>query len=117
MRQSTGLNNILVKMKHRPQRSPVGVVFSQAFDRRHGERTNVNNGVKKNGVVSTDHKDRRFSCVIVFPALALFSEAFEKVQLCLVFNLELKFDDYIVYEQEYLIKVLQIIMKVVYEYT
>ncbi|KAL7608283.1 glycerophosphodiester phosphodiesterase GDPD2 [Lactuca sativa] len=43
-------------------------------------------------------------------------EAFEKVNRCLGFNIELKFDDYIVYEKEYLIKILQIIMKVVYEY-
>lgn len=43
-------------------------------------------------------------------------EAFEKVNPCLGFNIELKFDDYIVYEKEYLIKILQVIMKVVYEY-
>ncbi|KAI3699956.1 hypothetical protein L2E82_44566 [Cichorium intybus] len=43
-------------------------------------------------------------------------EAFEKVNPGLGFNIELKFDDYIVYEQEYLIHTLQVIMKVVYEY-
>ncbi|KAL9994891.1 putative glycerophosphodiester phosphodiesterase [Helianthus debilis subsp. tardiflorus] len=43
------------------------------------------------------------------------AEAFEKVNPCLGFNIELKFDDYVVYEQEYLIHVLQVILKVVYE--
>jgi len=39
-------------------------------------------------------------------------EAFEKVNPCLGFNIELKFDDFIVYEQQYLIHVLQVILKV-----
>lgn len=43
-------------------------------------------------------------------------EAFEKVNPNLGFNIELKFDDYIVYEEEYLIHTLEVIMKVVYEY-
>lgn len=43
-------------------------------------------------------------------------EAFEKVNPCLGFNIELKFDDFIVYEQQYLIHVLQVILKVVYEF-
>jgi len=42
-------------------------------------------------------------------------EAFQKVNPCLGFNIELKFDDYVVYEQEYLIHTLQAILKVVYE--
>lgn len=42
-------------------------------------------------------------------------EAFQKVNPSLGFNIELKFDDYVVYEQEYLIRVLQVILKVVYE--
>ncbi|KAJ0694573.1 putative glycerophosphodiester phosphodiesterase [Helianthus annuus] len=43
------------------------------------------------------------------------AEAFQKVNPCLGFNIELKFDDYVVYEQEYLIHVLQVMLKVVYE--
>lgn len=43
-------------------------------------------------------------------------EAFEKVNPCLGFNIELKFDDYIVYEEEALVHALQVIMKVVYEF-
>lgn len=42
-------------------------------------------------------------------------EAFQKVNTCLGFNIELKFDDNVVYEQEYLIHVLQVVLKVVYE--
>ncbi|XP_071693515.1 glycerophosphodiester phosphodiesterase GDPD1, chloroplastic-like [Rutidosis leptorrhynchoides] len=42
-------------------------------------------------------------------------EAFQKVNPCLGFNIELKFDDHVVYEQEYLIHVLEVILKVVYE--
>ncbi|XP_071701818.1 glycerophosphodiester phosphodiesterase GDPD2-like isoform X2 [Rutidosis leptorrhynchoides] len=42
-------------------------------------------------------------------------EAFQNVNPCLGFNIELKFDDYVVYEEEYLIHVLQVILKVVYE--
>ncbi|KAL9998337.1 putative glycerophosphodiester phosphodiesterase [Helianthus debilis subsp. tardiflorus] len=42
-------------------------------------------------------------------------EAFQKVNPCLGFNIELKFDDYVVYEQEYLVHVLQVILKVVRE--
>nr|XP_043606906.1 glycerophosphodiester phosphodiesterase GDPD2-like [Erigeron canadensis] len=41
-------------------------------------------------------------------------EAFQKVNPILGFNIELKFDDHVVYEQEYLIHVLQVILKVVY---
>ncbi|PWA38748.1 PLC-like phosphodiesterase, TIM beta/alpha-barrel domain-containing protein [Artemisia annua] len=42
-------------------------------------------------------------------------EAFQKVNPGLGFNIELKFDDYVVYEEEYLNHVLQVILKVVYE--
>ncbi|KAJ0844090.1 putative glycerophosphodiester phosphodiesterase [Helianthus annuus] len=42
-------------------------------------------------------------------------EAFQKVNPCLGFNIELKFDDYVVYELEYLVHVLQVILKVVHE--
>lgn len=40
-------------------------------------------------------------------------EAFEKVNPCLGFNIEVKFDDHIVYQQDHLIHVLQAILKVV----
>lgn len=39
-------------------------------------------------------------------------EAFKKVNSRLGFNIELKFDDYIVYEQDYLVHVLQTILQV-----
>ncbi|KAL9248905.1 Glycerophosphodiester phosphodiesterase GDPD1, chloroplastic-like protein [Drosera capensis] len=42
-------------------------------------------------------------------------EAFEKTDPILGFNIELKFDDNIVYDQDYLISVLQSILKVVFE--
>ncbi|XP_024975156.1 uncharacterized protein At2g33490-like isoform X2 [Cynara cardunculus var. scolymus] len=40
-------------------------------------------------------------------------EAFQKVNPCLGFNIELKFDDYIVYQQHHLTHLLQLIFKVV----
>ena len=43
-------------------------------------------------------------------------EAFQKVNPCLGFNIELKFDDYIVYDQHYLTHVLQLIFNVVSQY-
>ncbi|KAI8533378.1 hypothetical protein RHMOL_Rhmol10G0004600 [Rhododendron molle] len=43
-------------------------------------------------------------------------EVFEKVNLCLGFNIEVKFDDHIVYKQDHLTHVLQAILKVVFEY-
>ncbi|XP_058186937.1 glycerophosphodiester phosphodiesterase GDPD1, chloroplastic-like [Rhododendron vialii] len=43
-------------------------------------------------------------------------EAFEKVNPCLGFNIEVKFDDHIVYQQDHLIHVLQAILKVVFDY-
>ncbi|KAE9448997.1 hypothetical protein C3L33_19095, partial [Rhododendron williamsianum] len=43
-------------------------------------------------------------------------EAFEKVNPCLGFNIEVKFDDHVVYQQDHLIHVLQAILKVVFEY-
>lgn len=39
-------------------------------------------------------------------------EAFQQVEPTLGFNIELKFDDYIVYDQDYLIHHLQAILKV-----
>ncbi|KAL2529223.1 Glycerophosphodiester phosphodiesterase GDPD1 [Forsythia ovata] len=42
-------------------------------------------------------------------------EAFQKVNPSLGFNIELKFDDHIVYQEEFLINVLQAILQVVYE--
>ena len=47
--------------------------------------------------------------------LCTLQEAFQKVNPCVGFNIELKFDDSVVYEQNHLIHVLQVIMKVVYE--
>ncbi|KAJ0469725.1 putative glycerophosphodiester phosphodiesterase [Helianthus annuus] len=43
-------------------------------------------------------------------------EAFEKVNPKLGFNIELKFDDDVVYEEDHLVHVLQVILKVVYEH-
>ncbi|XP_076917444.1 glycerophosphodiester phosphodiesterase GDPD1, chloroplastic-like [Bidens hawaiensis] len=43
-------------------------------------------------------------------------EAFEKVNPKLGFNIELKFDDDMVYEEDHLVHVLQVILKVVYEH-
>lgn len=48
--------------------------------------------------------------------LCTLKEAFEKVEPSLGFNIELKFDDNIVYEQEYLTHVLQAIVEVVFQY-
>ncbi|KVI09198.1 Glycerophosphoryl diester phosphodiesterase [Cynara cardunculus var. scolymus] len=47
--------------------------------------------------------------------LCTLQEAFQKVNPCIGFNIELKFDDNVVYEQDHLIHVLQVIMKVVSE--
>ncbi|KAF8390700.1 hypothetical protein HHK36_025227 [Tetracentron sinense] len=43
-------------------------------------------------------------------------EAFQKVDPSLGFNIELKFDDHIVYQEEELVHVLQVILEVVFEY-
>ncbi|KAI4350471.1 hypothetical protein L6164_004923 [Bauhinia variegata] len=48
--------------------------------------------------------------------LCTLQEAFQRVEPKLGFNIELKFDDYIVYDQGYLNNVLQVILKVVFEY-
>lgn len=45
-------------------------------------------------------------------SLCTLEEAFVKVAPNLGFNIELKFDDHIVYEQDYLVHVLQTILKV-----
>nr|KJB70699.1 hypothetical protein B456_011G087800 [Gossypium raimondii] len=44
------------------------------------------------------------------------AETFQKVDPSLGFNIELKFDDHIVYQQDHLIHVLQVILQVVSEY-
>ncbi|KAB1202851.1 Glycerophosphodiester phosphodiesterase GDE1 [Morella rubra] len=49
-------------------------------------------------------------------SLCTLQEAFERVEPSLGFNIELKFDDYIVYEQDYLIHVLQAVLQVVIAY-
>ncbi|XP_076954348.1 glycerophosphodiester phosphodiesterase GDPD1, chloroplastic-like [Bidens hawaiensis] len=43
-------------------------------------------------------------------------EAFEKVNPKVGFNIELKFDDHVNYTQDHLLHVLQVVLKVVYEY-
>lgn len=45
-------------------------------------------------------------------SLCTLQEAFEQVEPSLGFNIELKFDDYVVYEQDYLINVFQAILQV-----
>ncbi|KAL2320344.1 hypothetical protein Fmac_029313 [Flemingia macrophylla] len=49
-------------------------------------------------------------------SLCTLEEAFVKVEPTLGFNIELKFDDHIVYEQDYLVHVLQAVLKVVFDY-
>lgn len=45
-------------------------------------------------------------------SLCTLREAFEKVEPTMGFNIELKFDDHIVYHQDYLIRVLQAVLQV-----
>jgi glycerophosphodiester phosphodiesterase len=47
-------------------------------------------------------------------SLCTLEEAFDKVNPCLGFNIEVKFDDHIVYQQDHLTHVLQAILKVVH---
>ncbi|KAH7847810.1 hypothetical protein Vadar_030480 [Vaccinium darrowii] len=49
-------------------------------------------------------------------SLCTLEEAFEKVNPCLGFNIEFKFDNHIVYQQDHLTHVLQAILKVVFEH-
>ncbi|PIA41942.1 hypothetical protein AQUCO_02100052v1 [Aquilegia coerulea] len=49
-------------------------------------------------------------------SLCTLQEAFQNVDSSLGFNIELKFDDYIDYQEEELVQVLQVILQVVYEY-
>ncbi|PON61245.1 Glycerophosphoryl diester phosphodiesterase [Parasponia andersonii] len=49
-------------------------------------------------------------------SLCTLQDAFEQVDPSLGFNIELKFDDHIVYDQDYLNRVLQAILKVVFGY-
>lgn len=49
-------------------------------------------------------------------SLCTLQEAFQQVDSNVGFNVELKFDDHIVYEQDYLIRVIQAILKIVFEF-
>ncbi|KAL5864545.1 hypothetical protein ACOSQ3_002059 [Xanthoceras sorbifolium] len=49
-------------------------------------------------------------------SVCTLQEAFQQVDTTLGFNIELKFDDHIVYQQDYLFRVLQAILQVVFEY-
>ncbi|XP_050234677.1 glycerophosphodiester phosphodiesterase GDPD1, chloroplastic-like [Mercurialis annua] len=49
-------------------------------------------------------------------SVCTLKDAFQLVEPSLGFNIELKFDDHIVYQQDYLNNVLQAILQVVYEY-
>lgn len=51
-------------------------------------------------------------CVETDDSVCTLEEAFQQVNSTLGFNIELKFDDHIVYPQEYLIRVLQAILQV-----
>ncbi|KAJ8751987.1 hypothetical protein K2173_000733 [Erythroxylum novogranatense] len=50
-------------------------------------------------------------------SLCTLQDAFQSVKPSLGFNIELKFDDHIVYQQDHLIWVLQTVLKVVFEYS
>ncbi|KAE8707665.1 Glycerophosphodiester phosphodiesterase GDPD1 [Hibiscus syriacus] len=49
-------------------------------------------------------------------SLCTLQEAFLKVEPSLGFNIELKFDDYKVYQQDHLTRILQVILQVVFEF-
>ncbi|MCL7024336.1 hypothetical protein MKW94_009358 [Papaver nudicaule] len=49
-------------------------------------------------------------------SLCTLQEAFQKVNSSLGFNVELKFDDYVIYKEEELVLALQAVLKVVFEY-
>ncbi|KAE8715874.1 Glycerophosphodiester phosphodiesterase GDPD1 [Hibiscus syriacus] len=49
-------------------------------------------------------------------SLCTLQEAFVKVEPSLGFNIELKFDDYKVYQQDHLTRILQVILQVVFEF-
>ncbi|KAG6793301.1 hypothetical protein POTOM_002504 [Populus tomentosa] len=49
-------------------------------------------------------------------SLCTLQDAFQQVEPSLGFNIELKFDNHIVYQQDYLIRVLQAILQVVFEH-
>ncbi|KAG9446625.1 hypothetical protein H6P81_012753 [Aristolochia fimbriata] len=49
-------------------------------------------------------------------SLCTLQEAFQKVDPSLGFNIELKFDDHIVYEDEQLVRILEAILEVVFKY-
>ncbi|KAJ4885321.1 Glycerophosphodiester phosphodiesterase GDPD2 [Raphanus sativus] len=48
--------------------------------------------------------------------LCTLQEAFERVERSLGFNIELKFDDQVVYEREFLVHVLRTVLQVVFDY-
>lgn len=48
--------------------------------------------------------------------LCTLQDVFQKVVPTVGFNIELKFDDHIVYEEHYLVRVLQAVLKIVFEY-
>ncbi|CAA2964918.1 glycerophosphodiester phosphodiesterase GDPD1, chloroplastic-like [Olea europaea var. sylvestris] len=62
---------------------------------------------KDGKIVGWNVEDDDSSCTL--------QEAFHKVNPSLGFNIELKFDDHIVYQEEYLVSVLQAILQVTYE--
>ncbi|KAJ6860407.1 glycerophosphodiester phosphodiesterase GDPD1 [Populus alba x Populus x berolinensis] len=49
-------------------------------------------------------------------SLCTLQDAFQQVESSLGFNIELKFDDHVVYQQDYLIRVLQAILQVVFDH-
>ncbi|MBA0822579.1 hypothetical protein Goarm_019373 [Gossypium armourianum] len=49
-------------------------------------------------------------------SLCTLQDAFQKVEPSLGFNIELKFDDFAVYQQDHLLHVLQVILQVVFEF-
>ncbi|XP_010528150.1 PREDICTED: glycerophosphodiester phosphodiesterase GDPD2-like [Tarenaya hassleriana] len=49
-------------------------------------------------------------------SLCTLQEAFERVDQTLGFNIELKFDDHTVYEQDFLVDILQAVLQVVFDY-
>ncbi|MBA0605962.1 hypothetical protein Golax_020645 [Gossypium laxum] len=49
-------------------------------------------------------------------SLCTLQDAFQKVEPSLGFNIELKFDDFAVYQQDHLLHILQVILQVVFEF-
>ncbi|XXG78358.1 hypothetical protein AAC387_Pa08g2315 [Persea americana] len=81
----------------------------------YGPQREVGNGGKSMFRKATD--GRLFSWKVEDDdALCTLKEAFQKVDSSLGFNIELKFDDNVVYEEDDLVHVLQIILQVVFEH-